>query len=60
VPTATIRYGGVMHDFFGAAAVLDKAAHAQQEVAQHLRLAFDPASAVQLHDMTAPGHRVIG
>jgi acetyl esterase len=60
VPTATIRYGGVMHDFFGAAAVLEKAAHAQQEVAQHLRLAFDPASAAQLHDVTAPGHRVIG
>jgi acetyl esterase len=60
VPAVTIRYGGVMHDFFGTAAVLDKAAHAQQEVAQHLCLAFDPASAAQLNDMTALEHRVIG
>lgn len=29
-----------MHEFFGAAAVLDKAAQAQQQAADHLRAAF--------------------
>jgi acetyl esterase len=33
--TAT-RYDGVMHEFFGAAAVLDKAEQAQREAAQFL------------------------
>lgn len=37
--TAT-RYDGVMHEFFGAAAVLDKAEQAQQEAAEHLTRAF--------------------
>jgi acetyl esterase len=37
--TAT-RYDGVMHEFFGAAAVLDKAAQAQTEAAEHLRRGF--------------------
>jgi len=40
--TAT-RYEGVMHEFFGAAAVLDKAATAQQEAAHHFSLAFTAA-----------------
>lgn len=34
------RYDGVMHEFFGAAAVLDKAEQAQQQAADHLRAAF--------------------
>jgi acetyl esterase len=40
VPTAHSYYPGVMHEFFGAAAVLDKAEQAQQEAAQHLLRAF--------------------
>jgi acetyl esterase len=43
VPTTHRHYEGVMHDFFGAAAVLDKAEQAQQEAAQHFLRAFsDP------------------
>lgn len=43
VPTTHRHYEGVMHDFFGAAAVLDKAEQAQQETAQHFLRAFsDP------------------
>ncbi|WP_219419169.1 alpha/beta hydrolase fold domain-containing protein [Pseudonocardia nigra] len=43
--TAT-RYDGVMHEFFGAAAVLDKAAQAQRQAAEHLRDNFrSPAAA---------------
>ncbi|MGH3830357.1 MAG: hypothetical protein ACRDRS_07865 [Pseudonocardiaceae bacterium] len=34
------RYDGVMHEFFGAAAVLDKAEQAQLEAAAHLRRSF--------------------
>lgn len=34
-------YEGVMHEFFGAAAVLDKAEQAQQEAAAHFLRAFD-------------------
>lgn len=37
VPTTLSRYDGVMHEFFGAAAVLDKAEQAQREAAEHLR-----------------------
>ncbi|MDK3258153.1 alpha/beta hydrolase fold domain-containing protein [Blastococcus capsensis] len=40
VPTTGTRYQGVMHEFFGAAAVLDKAEQAQQEAAQHFTRAF--------------------
>jgi acetyl esterase len=40
VPTTQRYYAGVMHEFFGAAAVLDKAAEAQQEAAQHFVRAF--------------------
>ncbi|MCW2960675.1 MAG: hypothetical protein JWM90_1062 [Thermoleophilia bacterium] len=40
VPTTHSYYDGVMHEFFGASAVLDKAERAQQEVADHLRRAF--------------------
>ncbi|MEV0731634.1 alpha/beta hydrolase fold domain-containing protein [Polymorphospora sp. NPDC050346] len=40
VPTTLTCYDGVMHEFFGAAAVLDKAQRAQQEAAQHLRESF--------------------
>lgn len=35
VPTTHTFYPGVMHEFFGAAAVLDEAERAQQEAAQH-------------------------
>jgi len=35
------HYTGVMHDFFGAAAVLDKAEQAQQEAADHFRRAWE-------------------
>ena len=40
VATESIRVDGVSHEFFGAAAVLDKAEEAQQRVAAHLRAAF--------------------
>ncbi|MCX6464173.1 MAG: alpha/beta hydrolase fold domain-containing protein [Pseudonocardiales bacterium] len=40
VATTATCYEGVMHEFFGAAAVLDKAAQAQQQAADHLRAAF--------------------
>lgn len=43
VPTTTKHYDGVMHEFFGAGAVLDKAQEAQREVAQHFRHAFGEA-----------------
>jgi acetyl esterase len=50
VPTTEHHVSGVMHDFFGAAAVLDKAEQAQQEAAQHFLRAFgaarEPAGAV--------------
>ncbi len=36
VQTRSSRYEGVMHEFFGASAVLDQAEKAQQEVAQFL------------------------
>jgi acetyl esterase/lipase len=39
--TAT-RYDGVMHEFFGAAAVLDKAEEAQRQAAQFLRKYIAP------------------
>ncbi|MFD0784350.1 alpha/beta hydrolase fold domain-containing protein [Micromonospora avicenniae] len=45
VRATSVRYLGVMHDFFGLAAVLDKAALAQEEVALHLRQAFGEAPA---------------
>ena len=44
VPTTASRYAGVPHEFFGAAAVLDAAANAQQEAAHHFSLAFSAAS----------------
>jgi len=40
VEVTTRHYDGVMHEFFGAAAVLDKAELAQREVAAHFRQAF--------------------
>lgn len=40
VPVTSTRYDGVMHEFFGAAAVLDKAEQAQRETAEHLRRCF--------------------
>ncbi len=40
VPVTATRYEGVMHEFFGAAAVLDKAALAQLQAAEHLRDGF--------------------
>jgi len=42
--TAT-RYEGVMHEFFGAAAVLDKADQAQWQAADHLKAGFAVPSA---------------
>ncbi|MGY1887465.1 alpha/beta hydrolase fold domain-containing protein [Blastococcus sp. SYSU DS0753] len=43
VPTTHRHYQGVMHEFFGAAAVLDKAEQAQQEAARHFVRAFGAA-----------------
>ena len=40
VPTTSSYYAGAMHEFFGAAAVLDSAEQAQAEVAAMLCLAF--------------------
>jgi acetyl esterase/lipase len=40
VPTTAEHYEGVMHEFFGAAAVLQKAEEAQQVAARHLSAAF--------------------
>jgi acetyl esterase len=40
VPTTHRYFAGVMHEFFGAAAVLDEAEQAQQEAAAHLTRAF--------------------
>jgi acetyl esterase len=40
VSVTAAHYDGVMHEFFGAAAVLDKAGEAQQQAADHLRTAF--------------------
>ena len=40
-PVKASYYPGVMHEFFGASAVLDDAERAQQEAAQHFRAAFD-------------------
>jgi acetyl esterase len=40
VTTTATRYNGVMHEFFGAAAVLDKAEEAQREAAAHFLRAF--------------------
>lgn len=40
VPVTSRHYEGVMHEFFGASALLDEAESAQQEVADHLLRAF--------------------
>jgi len=40
VEVIATRYDGVMHEFFGASAVLDHAERAQQEAAQHFLTAF--------------------
>ncbi|MFP8960461.1 alpha/beta hydrolase fold domain-containing protein [Streptomyces nanhaiensis] len=40
VATALTRYDGVMHEFFGASAVLDKAEQAQRQAAGHFARAF--------------------
>ena len=40
VPTVASRYEGVMHEFFGASAVLDKAERAQRQAADHFTAAF--------------------
>ncbi|MCU1679048.1 MAG: putative lipase, partial [Frankiales bacterium] len=45
VRTRLQHYDGVMHEFFGASAVLDKAEEAQQEAAQHFLRAFQGAGA---------------
>lgn len=44
VPVTQTRYDGVMHEFFGAAAVLDQAERAQQQAAEHLRRSFETAA----------------
>ncbi|WP_198961916.1 alpha/beta hydrolase [Pseudonocardia sp. MH-G8] len=46
VPVTATRYDGVMHEFLGAAAVLDKAEQAQREAAEHLRTAFTAPAGV--------------
>jgi acetyl esterase/lipase len=46
VRTTHRYYAGVMHEFFGAAPVLDEAAQAQQEAARHVRTAFGTAGDV--------------
>ena len=43
VRTTHRYYEGVMHEFFGAAAVLDEAEQAQQEAARHFRTVFGTA-----------------
>lgn len=43
VPTTSSCYDGVTHEFFGASAVLDKAEQAQQEAAEHIIRALQPA-----------------
>ena len=43
VATTHGYYEGVMHEFFGASAVLDKAEQAQQDAAQHFLTAFGSA-----------------
>jgi acetyl esterase len=40
VPATDLYYQGVMHEFFGAAAVLLKAEQAQREAAHHFLRAF--------------------
>ena len=40
VATTHRYYAGVMHEFFGAAAVLDEAEQAQQEAAAHFTRVF--------------------
>jgi acetyl esterase len=61
VPATSTRYAGVMHDFFGLAPVLDKAAHAQQEAAMYLRQTFRQGTATEpLQDMPTREHKVIG
>jgi acetyl esterase len=45
VPTTHRYYEGVMHEFFGASAVLDKAEQAQREAADHFDRAFGKAAA---------------
>lgn len=42
VPTTSSHYQGVMHEFFGAAPVLDKAEQAQRETAEHFGAAVAP------------------
>jgi acetyl esterase len=42
VPTTHRYHPGVMHEFFGAAAVLSEAEQAQQEAAEHIRRAVAP------------------
>jgi acetyl esterase/lipase len=46
VETTLEHYDGVMHEFFGAAAVLPKAEQAQQQAAEHFTEAFGAASVV--------------
>jgi acetyl esterase len=45
VATTLRHYDGVMHEFFGAAAVLDKAERAQREAADHVTRAFSRTGA---------------
>lgn len=47
VRVTAARYRGVMHEFFGAAAVLDKAEQAQRQAADHLRQVFAAPVAAQ-------------
>lgn len=55
VPVTVRHYQGVMHEFFGAAAVLDKAEAAQQEAAAHFTAAFTAPSTGAPASPPAPG-----
>ena len=48
VPVTATCYKGVMHEFFGATAVLGQAEKAQQEAAEHLRAALGPVGAERI------------
>jgi len=46
VPTTHRYFAGVMHEFFGAAAVLEEAEQAQQAAAEHILAAVAPPTGV--------------
>jgi acetyl esterase len=56
VMTEHIHYDGVMHEFFGAAAVLDKAEQAQQRAAAHLLSAFNVSRSSAMSSSSGGAH----